>query len=139
MFYQPIEISGNEGTICIDSCGTRRSVDWWYWVLDNYPDSPDDTIRPTFNYDQGPHCIVYSRECDYQCGDANNDCRVNVSDAVMIVDYIFFDGDLPNPKTSADCNCDTDLNISDAVWLINYVFAGGNEACDLDGDGVPDC
>jgi hypothetical protein len=74
-----------------------------------------------------------------ECGDANADEAVNVSDAVYIINYIFVSGDPPDPMEAADVNCDETVNVSDAVWIINYIFVGGNQPCDTDGDGTPDC
>ena len=45
----------------------------------------------------------------------------------------------PWPFYTGDCNCDGSCNVSDAVYIINYVFVGGNEPCDTNGDGEPDC
>jgi dockerin type I repeat protein len=75
----------------------------------------------------------------YQCGDANSDFDVNISDAAWIVNYIFVGGEAPNPIEAGDANCDSNVNISDAVWIINFVFVGGSEPCDTNGDTVPDC
>jgi hypothetical protein len=74
-----------------------------------------------------------------ECGDANYDGTVNISDAVYIINYIFAGGDPPDDYAAADVNCDETVNVSDAVWIINYIFVGGNAPCDTDGDGVPDC
>jgi len=43
------------------------------------------------------------------------------------------------PAACGDVNCDGTCNVSDAVAIINYVFVGGNNPCDTDGDGIPDC
>ena len=75
----------------------------------------------------------------YICGDSNSDLRVNVSDAVFIINYVFSGGNAPNPLGSGEVNCDSKVNVSDAVYLINYVFSGGNAPCDTDGDSQPDC
>jgi hypothetical protein len=75
----------------------------------------------------------------YVCGDANGDGKVNVSDAVYIINYVFIGGDPPNPIESGDANCDGSPNVSDAVYIINFVFIGGNAPCDPNGDGMPDC
>lgn len=67
----------------------------------------------------------------YQCGDANADNAVNVSDAVWIINYVFLTGSpQPYPMESAEVNCDGQVNISDAVWLINYVFISGPAPCE---------
>ena len=73
------------------------------------------------------------------CGDANSDSKINVSDAVYVINYVFSGGDAPAPLESGDTNCDTKVNVSDAVFIINYVFSGGNTPCDTNGDTIPDC
>ena len=78
-------------------------------------------------------------EISYQVGDANADGRINVSDAVFIINYVFSGGSAPMPLESGNANCDYNVNISDAVYLINYVFSGGHPPGDPDGNGIPDC
>ena len=76
---------------------------------------------------------------NYICGDANDDNKVNVSDAVSIINYVFSGGETPNPIESCDGNCDDKCNVSDAVYIINFVFSGGYYPCDTNGDEIPDC
>ncbi len=52
---------------------------------------------------------------------------------------VSFDVVYRSQPTCGDVNCDGVVNISDSVWIINYVFIGGNEPCDTDGSGEPDC
>ena len=73
------------------------------------------------------------------CGDANADASVNLSDAVYIINYVFSGGDAPVPYDAGDVNCDGKCNVSDAVFIINYVFSGGKAPCDTNGDTVLDC
>ncbi|NIP41716.1 MAG: hypothetical protein GWO41_12640 [candidate division Zixibacteria bacterium] len=64
--------------------------------------------------------------CQGECGDANDDASVNVSDAVWIVNYVFIGGSEPLPVLACgDANTDGSVNVSDAVWVINFVFVGG--------------
>ncbi|MBD3218653.1 MAG: hypothetical protein GF310_10280 [candidate division Zixibacteria bacterium] len=64
--------------------------------------------------------------CQGECGDANFDLSVNVSDAVWVINYVFIGGDEPQPVLACgDANSDDFVNVSDAVWIINYVFIGG--------------
>jgi hypothetical protein len=59
-------------------------------------------------------------------GDANNDTRVNVSDAVYIINYAYGGGLPPVPVMEVgDANCDDSVNVSDAIYIINYSFGGG--------------
>jgi Peptidase family C25/Dockerin type I domain/Propeptide_C25 len=75
----------------------------------------------------------------FLCGDASGDEAVNVSDAVYIINYIFAQGFAPEPYETGDTNCDGTVNVSDAVTIVNYIFISGNNPCDTDGDGEPDC
>ncbi|MDD4051289.1 MAG: dockerin type I repeat-containing protein [candidate division Zixibacteria bacterium] len=74
-------------------------------------------------------CGVLS--CCNKAGDANNDNKVNVGDAVYIISYVFRGG--PAPVCPAEGNANGDLtpqgankiNVGDAVYIISYVFRGG--------------
>jgi hypothetical protein len=69
-----------------------------------------------------------SQSCP-NCGDANGDAKVNVGDAVYLINYVFKQGPAPNPIGPADCNCDQKVNVGDAVYLINFVFKQGPAPC----------
>ena len=59
-------------------------------------------------------------------GNVNGDDKVNLSDAVYFINYVFRDGNPPDPYIAGNVNCDTNINVSDAVWLINYIFIPGS-------------
>ncbi len=58
-------------------------------------------------------------------GDANTDGKLDVSDAIFIVNYVFKNGPAPDQLVFADCNSDCKVNIADAVYLILHIFSGG--------------
>ncbi|MCX6832398.1 MAG: dockerin type I repeat-containing protein [candidate division Zixibacteria bacterium] len=66
--------------------------------------------------------------CD-DCGDANSDGTIDISDAVFLISYIFSGGAAPGdcryPNGKGDANGDGTVDISDAVHLISYIFSGG--------------
>lgn len=62
--------------------------------------------------------------CDLP-GDANNDGKVNVGDAVFVINYVFRSGPVPVCLQKADANADTKVNVGDAVYIVNYVFRAG--------------
>jgi hypothetical protein len=66
-------------------------------------------------------------------GDANDDLKVNVGDAVYMVNRIFKGGYAPQPIDflSGDANSDCTANVGDVVYIVNYVFK--------DGPPPPDC
>lgn len=59
------------------------------------------------------------------CGDADGSGLVNISDAVLLIAYIFGGGAAPNPICLGDADGSGTITISDAVYLISYVFGGG--------------
>ena len=62
-------------------------------------------------------------------GDADENCSINISDAVFLIAYIFSGGRAPWALVDGDANCDGAVNISDGVYLIAYIFAGGQPPC----------
>lgn len=62
-------------------------------------------------------------------GDANADLKIDVGDAVYIVNYIFRGGPPPLQPAAADANCDGRINVGDAVYIVHYVFDAGPAPC----------
>ena len=68
---------------------------------------------------------MYDPPVPFLRADANTDGRVNVSDAIRILTYLFAGGvDLSCLKT-ADVDADSGVNISDPILLLNYLFSDG--------------
>lgn len=65
----------------------------------------------------------------FLCGDADGSSQITISDAVLLINYIFGGGPAPSPLLSGDADCSQAVTISDAVVLINYIFAGGAAPC----------
>jgi len=63
---------------------------------------------------------------EYRWGDADNSDRVNLTDAIFIIQYVFQGSGVPVNRNAADPNGDGSINVSDAVYLISYIFTGGN-------------
>lgn len=66
------------------------------------------------------------------CGNANGDSAVDISDAVFLISHIFSGGASPGACSCSgsgnglgDANGDGTVDISDAVYLISFIFAGG--------------
>ena len=122
----------SEGDICIDSARKVWVSGDWMW------DDGSGNIDPTFNNGNGAHCITYY-DADMLRGDVTNDGKVNISDAVYLISFVFNGGPAPNPYIIGDANCDGKSNVGDAVYLINYVFKNGSPPGDPNRDGIPDC
>ncbi len=84
-------------------------------------------IDPCNGADQKELTLTIKRP--YICGDASGDGEVNISDVILLVNYIFKSGPAPEPLEAADANCDSDINVADGVYVINYVFNSGPAPC----------
>ena len=85
-------------------------------------------------------------ECDgtpFHRGDPNGDGKLNVTDPVFLLRFLFQDGAAPACKESADAQNDGQTNLADAIWLLQFLFLRGpapfppgppGSACGLDPD-----
>jgi hypothetical protein len=90
----------------------------------------DGDIDAAWNDFVGDGILIHlSQENPFECGDANSDGRVNVADAVYLIQYIFLGGPAPDSINAGDANCDGTINLGDVVYLISYVFRGGPPPC----------
>jgi hypothetical protein len=64
-----------------------------------------------------------------RCGDSDANGIINISDAVLLVAFIFGGGPAPVPYLNGNPDCNTFINVSDAVHLVTYIFGGGPEPC----------
>ncbi len=64
------------------------------------------------------------------CGDCNDDTTVNISDLILIVEYLNYGDDGPPLNLeNADCDGIAGITISDLVRHSNYLFDGGSLDC----------
>jgi hypothetical protein len=58
-------------------------------------------------------------------GDANDDGKLEVSDAARLIDYLLRGGAGPTCRNAADSNGDGRVDISDAISVLNFLFRDG--------------
>jgi hypothetical protein len=58
-------------------------------------------------------------------GDANQDDRTDISDAISILDYLFRGTNDPTCLLALNVNDDGSIDLSDPVFLLNWMFRGG--------------
>ncbi|MBI5266617.1 MAG: hypothetical protein HY851_05215 [candidate division Zixibacteria bacterium] len=83
------------------------------------------------NY-RGYSTVLLRYNCSqiYVHGDFNNDAVTDISDLVLLINYIAKQGTPPaGGGTRADVNCDRYVNMSDIVYFINYLFYGSSAPC----------
>ncbi len=57
-------------------------------------------------------------------GDSDGDGAAGLTDAVLVLDYLFRGGRVPACGKAADVDDDGDINVTDAVYLLNFLFLG---------------
>jgi hypothetical protein len=60
----------------------------------------------------------------FRRGDASADGKVNLTDAVALLDRLFRSGPVLPCQQASDANDDGELDISDAVFLLLHLFMG---------------
>ena len=101
--------------------------------------TPDDTLNSpysvVFHVDDGRDStdtdsvlitvVPYDVSPSTMSGDVNGDGRIDVADAVFIVNYLFQGGPPSNPPAAMDINGDCFTGLSDLIWLLNYLYRHG--------------
>jgi hypothetical protein len=90
--------------------------------------SPLDLVVTAYNK------ITYSAQITvtsggFLAGDANGDWIVDIADVVYLVNFLYRDGNPPDPMEAGDANCDGIVNVGDVVYLVNYLYKGGPPPC----------
>ena len=58
-------------------------------------------------------------------GDTNGNQLVNISDAVVLLGYLFLGGEPVSCLDGADSNDSGTINVADAAYILNFLFRGG--------------
>ena len=91
---------------------------------------------------------VTGDEPQFRRGWVNGDDKLDLSDAVSILTFLFLGGAIVDCQDAVDTNDDGRLDLSDAVSLLNFLFLGGSpppppgsETCgvDVNEDTLPEC
>lgn len=114
-FSSPIKDSIVTGTSVVFP--QNLSEQSYFWRVSAKPESnPETPFSPP---------AQFTIAAPYVCGDANGDRKINVADAVYMINYVFKNGSAPNPLQAGDANADGKVNVADIVYLINRIFKNG--------------
>ncbi len=61
----------------------------------------------------------------FKRGDLDRDEKYTMNDIVVIVNYIFREGSLPNPADAGDIDYSGSINVADISYLVNYMYKSG--------------
>ncbi len=70
--------------------------------------------------------LIFPQGQTFVRGDPNQDGEVDLSDAVMIAEYLFKSGAKPFCLDAADPNDDGELDVSDPIYILFFMFVGGD-------------
>lgn len=65
----------------------------------------------------------------FSSGDVNGDDRIDLGDAIYLLNYLFKDGPEPVDPEAGDVTCDGNVNLSDVIYLLNFLFKNGSPPC----------
>jgi hypothetical protein len=141
-----IQISTNGGTnwLTLEAVGpiTQASGGWYqrmFWVNDYI--TPTEGVKIRFiasdlNQESVVEAAIDAVSIEiftcwkpYLCGDVDESEAVDIDDVVFLVNYIFAEGQSPEPVEAGDADCSGDVDIDDVVYVIAYIFSGGLEPC----------
>jgi hypothetical protein len=95
-----------------------------YFVLLNFPLSLMTEPAATRVLRASLEALGY----DPLCGEVTEDEKLDVGDALMIIDYLYRGGPSPD-DWRGDVNCNGGIEISDALEIINVIFRNGGYLC----------
>jgi hypothetical protein len=84
--------------------------------------------NPVFNDPDGSRCDVGAVPFEpviYICGDADGNGVVNILDITRLINYLYKDGEPPDPPEAGDANGNGIVNILDITHLINFLYKDG--------------
>lgn len=103
------EINGeNEPTLGADS-----PLEVNFYTVFAHPDPQDDPTTP-----------VAGLPSLFRRGDANDDGKQDISDAIFVLTHLFLGGPRWNCEEGSDINGDGGTDLSDAVYLLGHLFLG---------------
>ena len=69
-------------------------------------------------------------QAEFRRGDANDDGKVDMSDAISVLGWLFLGAAEPGCVAIANVNPDQVADLSDAIYLLSHLFLGGPRPLD---------
>lgn len=66
-------------------------------------------------------------EKEFIRGDADENGRLEIADAMRILGWLFLGGRKPRCMDAADANATAEVNIADPIYILSYLYIGGPE------------
>ncbi len=69
--------------------------------------------------------MTHYKAVAFMRGDANSDGKLDASDMMFLINFLYKEGRQPASFDAADINFDTHIDVRDAAYLINYFYKQG--------------
>lgn len=116
--------------------GTTQASGAWFWgfidevaIYGTLLDDPDGDGDRTDSRVEAHYEAAFTVEpvTTFRRADTNADGKLNITDAVSMLNFLFLGGPAPTCEDAADTDDSGRLNITDAVSTLNHLFLGGPE------------
>ena len=77
------------------------------------------------NYIDRGNLSIAAATAQFRRGDSNGDGRINLTDVVFTLSWLFLGGKAPGCAEACDANDDAKINLTDAVFTLAWKFRGG--------------
>jgi hypothetical protein len=109
------------------SLGFEPAGNYYNWLAIQYQDGVNPDALPTVT-EVSPiflgHALVGVQTEPTRLGDVNLDYELNLTDAVVLLDYLFRGGTIICDE-AADANQDSAIDLSDPITVLQALFVGG--------------
>jgi hypothetical protein len=139
-----IRVFGDDALLVEVDEGTRRRGYIGFWAYSNNQVVRFDNLCIVEGPFKGaPDCSAPPPPPRFVRGDTNADGTRNISDGILVLNFLFGGGaEDPPCGDAADTNDDGTINITDGVYMLNFLFSSGAEPPapfpDCDGDPTAD-
>jgi hypothetical protein len=85
----------------------------------NDPNGGDAVVLEIWSVGDGPGKPEFHR------GDSNGDGKLNITDGIFVLNWLFLGGEVPGCLESANANDAASINITTGIYILNFLFLGG--------------
>ena len=106
----------NDSTVLLEVTTPPGEGQVEVWAVNTRPGRAESSVSVTFTY-QSP--------AGYIRGDPDSSGDINLTDAVLLLNFLFGGGAEPGCPAAGDTDRDGELAMTDAIRILNYLFVGG--------------
>ena len=109
----------------------RFLVDAKGWTEDGHGNPLADVAPPHYGhlmeFDSAEFVSPYVAP-EFRRGDVNSDGLVRLADVMVLLAYMFLNGDAPSCPDAADVDDNRSIELPDAIYLVQHLFVAGSPA-----------